>query len=92
MNFHLFVGISTLLFYIFLKFYKSNIEKNKKSNSNLLYLSFLPIMLYITRYFYLPISKISGGGSVNSSSSTSISVSEDLMSIPYPESSFKSSN
>ena len=91
MNFHLFVGISTLLFYIFLKFYKSNIEKNKKSNSNLLYLSFLPIMLYITRYFYLPISKISSGGSVNSSS-TSISISEDLMSIPYPESSFKSSN
>lgn len=59
MNFHLFVLLSTIAFYILLKLYKSSITtKNKnyphtpKKNSNLFYILFIPAILYLAKYMY----------------------------------------
>lgn len=98
MNFHIFVAIITCIFYIFLRIYKSEIiskntdNKNKKS-SNLLYVLFLPAILYLTNFMFYKQNNLIGeikvveGGGMNN-----INISEDLLSIPYPESSFRSSN
>jgi len=104
MNFHIFVAIITCVFYIFLRIYKSEIiskntdNKNKKS-SNLLYVLFLPAILYLTNFMFYKQNNLIGeikrdidikvveGGGMND-----INISEDLLSIPYPESSFRSSN
>lgn len=98
MNFHIFVAIITCVFYVFLRIYKSNLQdqndkKNKKSNkskSNLLYILFMPIILYITHFLYY---KSNENIITNVSlKPDSLKISEDLLSIPYPESSFRSSN
>lgn len=66
MNFHIFVLISSILFYLFLRSYKYNIltsksslkksknrrNRNKKS-SNLIYALFLPIVLYTFYYIFI---------------------------------------
>ena len=60
MNFHIFVAITTFAFYILLKFYKYSILKNNsntnknntKNKSNFIYILFIPIVIYITRYFF----------------------------------------
>jgi len=99
MNFHIFVAIITCVFYVFLRIYKYNLQegetkrqndKKRKSKSNLLYIFFIPIVLYITHFLYYKsnennITKLS-------SKEDSLKISEDLLSIPYPESSFRSSN
>jgi hypothetical protein len=66
MNFHIFVLISSVLFYIFLRSYKYNILTSKsslkkssnkrrrnKKNSNLIYALFLPIVLYTFYYIFI---------------------------------------
>jgi heme/copper-type cytochrome/quinol oxidase subunit 2 len=91
MNFHIFVAIITCVFYVFLRIYKSNIQNDnkKKSKSNFLYILFIPIVLYITHFLY---SK-SNENTINQiEKPNSLEISEDLLSIPYPESSFRSSN
>jgi hypothetical protein len=60
MNFHIFVAIATFAFYILLKFYKHSILKNNsntnknntKNKSNFIYILFIPVVIYITRYFF----------------------------------------
>jgi hypothetical protein len=56
LNFHLFVVLSTLAFYILLKLFKGQIAQSNKTSkrkqSNLIYLTFVPILLYITQYLY----------------------------------------
>ena len=100
MNFHIFVAIITCMFYVFLRIYKTNVlddKKNKsnKSKSNFLYILFIPIVLYITHFLYYKCNEkmISDFTSIKHiEKPNSLQISEDLLSIPYPESSFRSSN
>jgi uncharacterized membrane protein len=88
MNFHIFVAIITFVFYIFLRIYKSSVQNKKnKTSSNLLYVLFLPVILYLTHFLFYN-KNINIEEKVNVKSN----ISEDLLSIPYPESSFRSSN
>lgn len=92
MNFHWFVLISTILFYILLRLYKSEIQtqtkQKAKGKSNFIYVLFLPLTLYILNFMYKikeysTISKIHHSDIVTDSD-----ISEQpLLSIPYPESS-----
>jgi hypothetical protein len=99
MNFHIFVAIITCVFYVFLRIYKSNVlEKENTKNkvtSNLLYVLFLPAILYLTNFIYYTntIREIKNDINIGEQKGVGGGVfSEDLLSIPYPESSFRSSN
>ena len=106
MNFHIFVAIITFVFYVFLRIYKSSITLNKKNktSSNLLYVLFLPTVLYLTHLIFyskdtsnMQINLPSNVGgtfltNVRDGGGKGAVISEDLLSIPYPESSFRSSN
>jgi hypothetical protein len=92
MNFHIFVLISTCVFYVILRFYKSDIQNEKRktvgSKSNFIYVLFVPVMLYILNFMY-KIKEYSSGASQNLSDDiimTSDMSEQPLLSIPYPES------
>lgn len=92
MNFHIFVLISTCVFYVILRFYKSDIQNEKrktvKSKSNFIYVLFVPVMLYILNFMY-KIKEYSSSASQNLSDNimmTSDMSEQSLLSIPYPES------
>lgn len=56
-NFHVFVLISTIVYYILLRFYKRSVLLQQKSNdtkdsSNLIYVLFVPVLLYLTRFIF----------------------------------------
>ena len=56
MNFHVFVLIVTIVFYIILRFYKHTVEnerRNGKPKSNFIYVLFVPVTLYLTRFMYI---------------------------------------
>ena len=82
MNFHIFVLIITILFYIVLKYYKYNVEK-KLQKSNLLYLMFIPLVLYLTNYMYIYQENFNS----NSIDDSIKSKSESLLSMIYPDTS-----
>lgn len=102
MNFHVFVLIVTIVFYIILRFYKHTVENeriNGKPKSNFIYILFVPITLYITRFMYISSSventntiagKIAGtgAGTIGGGGITS----ESLLSMPFPESSISISS
>jgi hypothetical protein len=48
-KFHIYVVINTLIFYVILKSYKSSVNK-KDNNSRLIYLLYIPGLLYSTYY------------------------------------------
>lgn len=57
-NFHVFVLISTIVYYILLRFYKRSVLLQQKKNdtkdsSNLIYVLFVPVLLYLTRFIFL---------------------------------------
>lgn len=85
MNFHIFVLISTFVFYIILRLYKSDVQKRKdvRKTSNFIYVLFVPLLLYLLNFMY----KIKEHPLPNQSYSELSDVSEQsLLSIPYPES------
>lgn len=54
-NFHIFVLVSTFVYYIVLRFYKSSVINQAKKNgesSNLIYILFVPALLYLTRFLF----------------------------------------
>ena len=68
MNFHLFVVIVTIIFYIVLRFYKYNVQQEKrfdKSKSNFIYILFVPAILYLTQFMYINKQQISQNGVTN---------------------------
>lgn len=92
MNFHIFVLISTCVFYVILRFYKSDIQNKKRETvggkSNFIYVLFVPVMLYILNFMY-KIKEYSSSASQNLSDDiimTSDMSEQSLLSIPYPES------
>lgn len=80
-NFHAFVFITTIVFYIILRSYKKKEPEHKKT-SNLIYVLAIPVMLYGGHYFFYKDKQVI----TNDSQLTEISshTSEDLLSIPYP--------
>jgi hypothetical protein len=106
MNFHTFVLISTIVFYIILRMYKRNVNDTnttnptdiKKRKSNLLYVLFLPVVMYFYHFMYGETNVIQHGQSgianlqqpvlvKNDSIFNSIKSSEPLLTSPFPESS-----
>lgn len=84
-NFHVFVLSSTILFYVLLRSYRSSVESNnttKKRHSNLIYILFIPITLYVFYYFFVYREKAQTMDVIVNSP-----ISEGLMTIPYPNSS-----
>jgi hypothetical protein len=82
MNFHVFVFISTIVFYILMKMYKISIIKNqkkKKNNSNLIYILFVPALLYLTHFIFL-----NPNNNINLLKTRSFS--DELLTEPYPAS------
>lgn len=82
MNFHVFVFISTIVFYIVMKIYKASIiksQRKKKNNSNLIYILFVPALLYLTHFIFL-----NPNNNINLLKSRSFS--DDLLTEPYPAS------
>ena len=82
MNFHIFVFISTIVFYIIMKMYKISILKNRKKtkkDSNLIYILFVPAILYLTHFIFL-----NGNNTINILKSKSYS--DELLTEPYPAS------
>lgn len=100
MNFHVFVLIVTIVFYIILRFYKHTVEnerRNGKPKSNFIYILFVPITLYLTRFMYISSSvegintdagTIAGAGTIGGGDIKS----ESLLSMPFPESSISISS
>lgn len=100
MNFHTFVLISTIIFYIVLRMYKQNIKDKNVSKSNLLYVLFLPFIMYLYHFMYgVPqsstiydnVQKIPNNiNNINTlqenSIFDSIKSSEPLLTLPFPES------
>jgi hypothetical protein len=82
MNFHVFVFISTIIFYIVMKMYKMSIIKNqrkKKNNSNLVYILFVPGLLYLTHFIFLNLNNTNNLLKVRT-------YSDELLTEPYPAS------
>lgn len=89
MNFHWFVLISTIIFYIVLRFYKSQIQsesKKKIKTSNFIYVLFLPLTLYILNFMYKIREYTPKVNTINNMSISDMS-EQPLLSTPYPESS-----
>lgn len=81
-NFHAFVFIATFVVYVILKSYKKTEPENKKT-SNLIYVLFVPLILYGGHYYYNRNTPIPN----TITNSHNSSVSEDLLTTPYPVSS-----
>lgn len=86
-NFHAFVFITTIVFYIVLRSYKKKEPEHKKT-SNLIYVLAVPIILYGGHYYLYKDKPIAIKSDLTEITSHT---SEDLLSIPYPISSDTSS-
>lgn len=81
MNFHVFVFIATVIFYIIMKMYKKSIEKNRKRNknsSNLIYILFVPFLLYLTHFMF------NFKNNTEQGMFRANSYSDELLTEPYP--------
>jgi hypothetical protein len=92
-EYHIFVIVSTFIYFIILKNFKSDIESNikkrhlksyyhKKKSSNLIYVLFLPALLYAGGYILIYNYKngitMKKGGDLTST--------EGILTAPYPDS------
>jgi hypothetical protein len=84
-NIHIFIFISTIIFYFLLKSLKNSViynyeNKNEKNKSNFIYVLYMPIISYILFYFYCKIDSL-----VESNNSESIiDKSSSVLSSMYP--------
>jgi len=82
-NFHIFVLICTILFYFILYFFKkSTSDDKKKSGSHLLYVLYVPFILYISNYLF-SIEYIDSGDISSTVSNNKTEITE-LLTSPYP--------
>jgi len=88
MNYHYFVLITTIVFYIILRMYKHQIKTESK-NSNLVYVLFVPVILYLTQFMYNKngFSGANGANIINNIPVKTDSVTQSLLTAPYPDSS-----
>lgn len=99
MNFNIFVLICTVIFYIVLRMYKKNVNEKRNGKSNLLYVLFLPLVMYLCHFMYSSPSTIESTNKIiptptqipvgirENSIFDSIKSSESLLTSPFPESS-----
>lgn len=56
-NFHVFVGVSTIIYYIVLRSFRGSLNANKprrkKKESKLAYVMYLPLVLYLCYYLFI---------------------------------------
>jgi hypothetical protein len=87
-NYHVYVMVSTIVFYGVLRAYKQSItnhiyERKANRSSNLIYVLFLPTVLYLVYYLFIiekkPVSE-------NATSATLERFSEGILTAPYPDS------
>lgn len=93
-NFHIFVLVSTLVYYILLRLYKRSVlqqRKNGSETSNLIYVLFIPCLLYLTRFIFFK-SQITNNyyGSIQGGSGAT--VVDRYIKTPYPESTVSSAS
>ena len=86
MNFHIYVLITTVLYYIVLKMFKKESSNETKKTNYFIYILFVPILLYITRYIYFLTSKDIETVQIKKPSTISSSSSSSVLSEPYPAS------
>jgi hypothetical protein len=89
-NFHAFVFITTIVFYVVLRSYKKS-EPETKKTSNLIYVLSVPIILYGGHYFLYKDKNTSTPTQIQHLQDTEPSLSGDLLTTPYPISSDSSS-
>lgn len=89
MNFHMFVLISTVIFYILLRIYKKSINKGKKKQSNLIYVLIVPLMMYLYHFMYIEkdVRQVDNVIDKLETVVQSTLPSESLLTSPFPESS-----
>ena len=59
-TFYVYIGICTFVFFILLRIYKQKVlrdRKVKKGSSNLIFLLFVPVILYLTKYINIDINE-----------------------------------
>lgn len=86
-NFNVFVLVCTILFYVMLRYYKHSIlmPQNANRKSNLIYISFVPFVLY--SFYYWFIYKKQGAPQPQPGIMSENISSTELLSSPYPNSS-----
>lgn len=97
MNFHIFVLVATISFYILLRIYRKSlpIQKTKSRKSSLIYVLFVPAILYLYNFMYTSgnpqnINVIQQDTISDASKILSDSInisSEPLLTAPFPETS-----
>lgn len=85
-NFHAFVFITTIVFYVVLRSYKKSEPENKKT-SNLIYVLSVPIVLYGGHYFLYKNKNTLTPTQIQNNQNIESSLSDDLLTTPYPISS-----
>lgn len=105
MNFHLFVFIATIIFYIIFKIHKTQVQNNKSQNKSfLIYVLFIPALLYFTQYYIFKPTNINAMNT-NTINTNNMDINinnakpdinldnidfDSLLTSPYPESSIVS--
>lgn len=94
MNFHIFVLLTTVVFYILMKIYKKSLHRinRTKRSSNLIYVLFVPLIMYLYHFMYvqkdnIQTSNIQMDNIKITVPSESVLPSESLLTSPFPESS-----
>lgn len=83
-DFNTFVIFATIAFYFLLKRFVSEQKTKKKRSSNLIYVFFIPIVLYIGKYLFTPIHEtVLGHSDLDSISSVKSNMS--VTTSPYPD-------
>ena len=83
MNYHYFVLITTIVFYIILRMYKHQIKTESK-NSNLVYVLFVPVILYLAQFMY---DRNDFSTVVYNRPIKADSITQSILTAPYPDSS-----
>ena len=52
MNFHIYVLIATIIFYVIFSFYKYQVQNESKKRSILIYVLLIPCLLYLTKFIF----------------------------------------
>lgn len=95
-NFHIFVLTSTLVYYILLRFYKRSVVNQTKTDgesSNLIYVLFVPVLLYLTKFLFFNTSQvISNNYYTASAPSQQFSKIDRFIRSPYPSSTVSSAS
>jgi len=95
MNFHIFVLVTSVIFYIILRMYKSRIETEvaspSKKSSNLMYILYIPVVMYLAKLMYgftnTTTTEFPQFQFPTKAKTIGSNVSDKILSAPYPESS-----